>query len=42
MQALPALLVLLVAHFVYGHGGHEEDPKLENADYVTRHVGTVP
>jgi len=41
MQAFPALLVLLVADLVSGHGVHEQDPKLEQADYITRHVGTT-
>lgn len=40
MQAFPALLVLLVAGLVSGHGVHEQDPKLEQADYITRHMAT--
>ncbi|KAG6336235.1 hypothetical protein ID866_2854 [Astraeus odoratus] len=39
MRAVSALL-LLQAALIFGHGGHEEDPNLENADYATRHMAT--
>ncbi|KAI5998044.1 hypothetical protein EDD15DRAFT_2572555 [Pisolithus albus] len=35
-----AVLPILLAVLVAGHGVHEEDPKLENANYAIRHMAT--